>query len=263
MNKDQHKRYYLAGRPVDPYRVDEIATLFQNLVQSGKKCILANLNLHGLYWSFKSPAMQSLLLDKESVVIIDGMPILWMCNFFGAKLSSNYRAASIDLVPTLMRICVEKNLRVFMIGSNEVGAAENAAAFKKLVPGLNIISHHGYFDSKDTTAGSASAKLIANINSNQTDLLLVGLGMPLQEDWLVKVKDDLHVKLIMPVGGFADYFAGRTKMPPRILGRMGLEWVFRLIEQPRRLGFRYLIEPLLLLGLLIKHIFNGSKWGLD
>jgi N-acetylglucosaminyldiphosphoundecaprenol N-acetyl-beta-D-mannosaminyltransferase len=257
----KQQRYYLADRPVDPYTSRELALLFQQLVRSDQKRVLANLNLHGLYCSFKSDVMMDLLTDNKTIVHIDGMPIRWLCNFRGARLSPDYRTAHIDLIPELMRDCAKRGLRIFLVGSSEAGAADNAAAFRHLVPGLDIVCRHGFFDTKDTSPGSATDVLINEINSKKTNLLLVGMGMPLQEEWIAAIKDRINVNMIMPVGGFADYFTGRTRTPPRVLGRLGLEWLFRLLEQPRRLAFRYLGEPLLLLHLLALNALKGGKWG--
>lgn len=257
----QRKRYYLADRPVDPHTSQELATMFDQLVAANQMRVLANLNLHGLYCSFKSTAMKQLLLDRHTIVHIDGTPIRWLCNLFGARLSPDYRTAHIDLIPKLMKNCARNDLRVFLVGSSEAGAAENAVAFRSLVPGLNITCRHGFFDPANNSEGTVAAQLVDEINATKTNLLLVGLGMPAQEEWIMAIKDRVKVNMIMPVGGFADYYAGRTRIPPRILGRLGLEWLFRLIEQPRRLAFRYLVEPFLLLSLLLQNAFNGGKWG--
>lgn len=255
------KRCYIAGRPVDPCTGSELKELFQQLVKTEQKRVLANLNLHGLYCSFKSNTMQHLLLAKETLVHIDGTPILWLCNFLGAKLNMDYRNAHIDLVPELLKTCAENNLRVFLVGSNKAGAIENEAVLRRLIPGLQIKTSPGYFNVDNASDDKTISRLIDEINNNNTNLLLVGLGMPKQEEWIAANKDRLNVNMIMPVGGFADYFAGRRRIPPRFLGKLGLEWLFRLLEQPLRLGFRYLIEPALLLALLGLNTLKGEKWG--
>jgi len=74
------------------------------------------------------------------------------------------------------------------------------------------------------------------------------MGMPRQEEWIAANSHRLSANLIMPVGGLMDYLTGRTSTPPRMLGRLGLEWAWRLASEPRRLAFRYLVEPCLLLA---------------
>lgn len=150
---------------------------------------------------------------------------------------------------------------VVIVNSDTAGASQNQRALAALAPGLKIVALSGLFDDNDMSEGSTQKKTIEQIRALRPALLLVGLGMPKQEAWIARVRNLVDVPMIMPVGGFADYFTGRAKTPPRFLGPLGLEWAYRLIHAPRRLGFRYLVEPMLLLGLLIRARIEGAKWG--
>ena len=98
--------------------------------------------------------------------------------------------------------------------------------------------------------------MINTINEFGTDLLLVGFGAPRQEAWISAHRDQLNASAVFTCGACMEYVAGAVKTPPRWMGQLGLEWSFRLFENPKRFAFRYLIEPILLGAILA---FNGIK----
>jgi len=114
-------------------------------------------------------------------------------------------------------------------------------------PDVKLATHHGYFDA---TAGSAeNAAVVEAVNAFAPQILLVGMGMPRQEVWVL----ENHPALTTPcasftVGGAFDYEAGAQKAAPRWMGRLGVEWLFRLVVDPRRLFVRYCVEPWSLVG---------------
>jgi N-acetylglucosaminyldiphosphoundecaprenol N-acetyl-beta-D-mannosaminyltransferase len=113
-------------------------------------------------------------------------------------------------------------------------------------PGASIQVRHGYFD---RTPGSAEeTEVLSEIADFAPQVLLVGMGMPAQEAWIARHIGALAAPAILPVGAAFDYEAGVQKAAPRLLGRLGLEWLFRLLSDPARLCRRYLIEPWSLLG---------------
>jgi N-acetylglucosaminyldiphosphoundecaprenol N-acetyl-beta-D-mannosaminyltransferase len=196
-------------------------------------------------------------------VHIDGTPILWLARLFGAEVPDKARNAHIDLIPNLLRKCRDNGWPVVIIGSDAEGAEENRRTFSYMFPGISIASFEGYFEiaAEPGHESRREAEILAAIEEFQPKLVLVGMGMPRQEEWIHKIYGRIHSSLIMPVGGFADYFTGRTRMPPRYLGPLGLEWAYRLASDPKRLWFRYIVEPVLLLGSLLEATMAGAPWG--
>ncbi len=117
-------------------------------------------------------------------------------------------------------------------------------------PDLEISGvHHGYFD--HSAGGAASEEVVEEINASAPDILLVGLGMPLQERWLMENIDRLDVGVALTGGAVFDYASGRLRRGPRLLTDNGFEWLARLLLEPRRLWRRYLLgNPLFLLRVL-------------
>lgn len=254
-------RLWIAGVPVDVVGRREIIAMFDHAVNYQTPFVLANLNLHGLYCALTSSAMGTLLVNKNTIVHIDGTPIVWAAKLAGIEVPADARNAHIDLIPELLELCAARDWPVVIVNSDEAGANQNQTALEALIPRLNVKGLSGYFDIDDLSEKAPQRRVIDEIIALKPALLLVGMGMPRQEAWIARIRSVVDVPMIMPVGGFADYFTGRTRMPPRFLGPLGLEWAYRLVHDPRRLGFRYLVEPFLLVGLLAKGLISRAKWG--
>lgn len=255
------RRFWIAGIPVDVLSEREIVTLLERTVERRERIVLANANLHGLHEALGDRVMLALLQAPDTVVHIDGMPILWAARLARVPVPDQARNTHIDLIPKMLARCAANGWPVAIVGGDPALAKDNERVLGDLVPGLNVTAFDGYFDLADDGPGSKQAGMIEALNALRPALLLVGMGMPRQERWIAANRARLNAAMIMPVGGFADYFAGRTKMPPRIFGRIGAEWLFRLVADPRRLAFRYLVEPALMSGRIARATLKGARWG--
>jgi N-acetylglucosaminyldiphosphoundecaprenol N-acetyl-beta-D-mannosaminyltransferase len=139
-------------------------------------------------------------------------------------------------------LAAEHGFRLFLLGGRPGVAAAAADAMRQRCSGLHIAgTHDGYFHEADTP------QVIAAVNQARPDVLLVGFGVPRQELWLSKHRDQLHATVRMGVGGLFDYYSGRIPRAPQWLREIGLEWVWRLWQEPGRLWKRYIIgNPLFL-----------------
>jgi N-acetylglucosaminyldiphosphoundecaprenol N-acetyl-beta-D-mannosaminyltransferase len=127
------------------------------------------------------------------------------------------------------------------------GVGEKAAAvLREAAPGLDIQTHHGYFD----VTGPDNDAVLRTIARYGPHILMVGMGMPRQESWIMDNFHALDTHVILNSGACFDFVAGVVPMPPRWLGRVGLEWLYRLMSEPKRLWKRYLVEPFYLTGLV-------------
>ena len=115
------------------------------------------------------------------------------------------------------------------------------------------MAQDGYFDLES----SKNQNICDKINNFEPNILMVGMGMPRQERWILKNFDILQVNVILNCGACFDYIAGEQKTPPRILGKLGLEWFFRFLNDPNRLFRRYFIEPFYLIPLMFKDFFKS------
>jgi N-acetylglucosaminyldiphosphoundecaprenol N-acetyl-beta-D-mannosaminyltransferase len=158
-----------------------------------------------------------------------------------------------------MQLAADKGWRVFNLGSPKQVAEKCAAELRRLHPTLKLEVGSGFFDARRGSAENEA--VIRRINAYRPDLLLVGMGMPRQEFWTQENFARLNAHVILSSNGAAfDYLAGVVPTPPRWAGRIGLEWFFRLIKEPRRLFARYLVEPWYILLLLMMDYPRTQLW---
>lgn len=238
-----HVRSQLLGVEVERRVMEEWNRLVEEAVSSRERLVVVSQNLHGVYLYHRHRATRA--LHRQSAIRVDGMPLIFWARLMGIPFGRAHRLTWVDWMPSLMSLAAERGWRVFFLGG-EPGVGElGAEVFRKRHPSLRIQVHHGHFDHEATS--EENHNVIRQINQYEPDFLLVGMGMPRQERWILENKNQLRVPVIMVCGAVMDYFAGKVKTPPRWMGRLGLEWLFRLATEPRRLWRRYLVEPWALL----------------
>jgi N-acetylglucosaminyldiphosphoundecaprenol N-acetyl-beta-D-mannosaminyltransferase len=184
----------------------------------------------------------------------------------GLQLRREHRATSLDFMPLLLPMAVEKSWRIYYLGSRPEVAERAALKLRALYRGLQIRAHHGYFDVSKSS--EENREVLADITSFAPHLLLVGMGMPRQEIWILENRAELFANVISPCGAHMDYVADEIPTAPRWLALIYLEWLYRLIAEPRRLWYRYLVEPWFLMKLLVREwlshfIRNPEGFGSD
>ena len=229
-----------------PLKVDELLEVLAGFVAAGTKRTVVGHNLHSVTLTHSDAAFRSVYEDSD-VVLLDGAPVLWLWgrtrNAEGPVME--YRLGSTDWLPSLGKIAGLK--RIAVVGA---GAEANALAVEKLrtiVPGATVagLPGEGWNDDVETAA-------VGWLAEQQPQLVLLGLGMPLQESVLQRRLGTLPPAIYCTVGGAIEQLAGIQKLAPRWLGRLGLEWAWRLLLHPRRVAYRVFGEPWVLLWLLAR-----------
>ncbi len=176
----------------------------------------------------------------------DGIGLVYAGKILGSPLKE--RVAGFDLVMKLLEALPEMGKSAYFFGGAPGVAEEAAKKLEEKFPGINICgTANGYFDEV------REKEIIAEINEKKPDLLLVCLGFPKQENWISSHKDELSCSLAMGVGGTLDVIAGKVQRAPDIFIKLGLEWFYRLIKQPSRIG-RMMALPKFLLTVIGKKI---------
>jgi N-acetylglucosaminyldiphosphoundecaprenol N-acetyl-beta-D-mannosaminyltransferase len=137
---------------------------------------------------------------------------------------------------------------VFYLGAAAPVLSDGLTVVRERLPNLALNAHHGYITRADGTWDETVTEQIAAF---RPDIVLVGMGMGRQESWILAHLEALAPASIVTVGACIEYVAGAVKTPPRWMGRTGLEWFFRLAEDPKRFWHRYLIEPWFVLGAIV------------
>jgi N-acetylglucosaminyldiphosphoundecaprenol N-acetyl-beta-D-mannosaminyltransferase len=248
-NKNVTDTVVFLGVTLQPRSMPEMNTLVERGIRERRRWIIANHNLHSVYLFHRYPRLREFYSDVNWTYL-DGMPLVALGRLYGYPLQRKQRVTHADWMGPLMELAAARGWRVFNLGSPPQVAERGAAQLRKLYPALQIEVSDGYFDARrDSDENEA---LAARINAYSPDLLMVGMGMPRQEFWTQENFARLKAHVILSSNGAAfEYVAGAVPTPPRWAGRMGLEWVFRLVNEPRRLFARYLIEPWYILLLLL------------
>jgi N-acetylglucosaminyldiphosphoundecaprenol N-acetyl-beta-D-mannosaminyltransferase len=185
---------------------------------------------------------------------IDGMSIVFLGKLFGLPLKREHRTTYADWFWSIVEQAHSNNWRIFYLGSKPGVAEIGAQKISDKYPGIRVATHHGYFNTSNSSSDSEG--IVEIINDYKPHILMVGMGMPRQELWLADNLKHLSANILLPSGAAIDYLAGEVPTPPRWSGKLGLEWLFRLLAEPKRLGYRYLIEPIFILRLLIIEVFT-------
>jgi N-acetylglucosaminyldiphosphoundecaprenol N-acetyl-beta-D-mannosaminyltransferase len=251
---DVFRRTRLLGGPVDIVSRDEVLAFIADTVAASRKAIIGNQNLHSLTLSQTNADLRT-FFDMADLIEIDSMPLLHWGRLLGLSLTAAHRSTYLDWRGDFWTAAAERGWRVFLLGAT---AAVNHAALSRLAaewPGVTLSGRHGYFDHRK--GGSDNAAAVAQINAFRPDVVLVGMGMPLQETWIRENYGEIDSGVVLSIGAAFDYEAGAQKPAPRVYGRLCLEWLFRLVHDPRRLFRRYLIEPWTLVGPAVTDLLDG------
>ena len=247
--------YKLLGSEITPLTMAELQEVIAQAVREGQRWVLANHNLHSVYLFQRDPKLREFFAQAR-LAHVDGMSLVLLARLLGHPLERSQRVTYVDLIRPLMAQAANSGWRVFFLGSKP-GVGEKALGILKgEYPRLDIMSHHGYFDNRPESP--EYRQVVDAINSFRPHVLIVGMGMPRQEHWILDNIDKLEANAVLPVGACMDFVAGVVPTPPRWMGRAGLEWLYRLASEPRRLGKRYLLEPWYIAWLVVKELAARS-----
>ena len=185
-------------------------------------------------------------VNESDLINIDGMGIIYGARFLNFSVSKNHKVSGVDLFFQLIKLSEKKGYKVFLLGGTEdVIKLTNNNLLSKY-PNLKIAGyHHGYFWDHEE-------QIVEKIKSSGAQLLFVAITSPKKENFINKWKKELNLNYVMGVGGTFDIVSGKINRAPIWMQKNGLEWVFRIIQEPKRMWKRYLVTNILYLYLLLK-----------
>jgi N-acetylglucosaminyldiphosphoundecaprenol N-acetyl-beta-D-mannosaminyltransferase len=228
----------------------EILTFVESLIQQNKSCQIVTLNLL-MYLQSKKDKEVYYAIKNADLVLPDSFGI----KFFGSIICKKFlnRFAGIDLIYKLINLSKKKGYRIYLLGSKE-DVVKKTFDVMKYNFGANVVGYHnGYFDKNEED------KIIAEINSVFPEILLVGLSIDKQEKWIYKNLSKIKSKIIVGVGGSFDVISGTLHRAPKIFIYLGLEWFFRLIQEPWRI-VRILKLPVAMITIFFDILFSKSEY---
>ena len=230
-------RIDVLGTKFDNLTMDEALARGEALMKEHAGCYVVTPNPEIVMLCREDPATAA-AVDAASLVIADGIGVIHGAKILGTPLRQ--KLPGIDFTTALMERMAGKGQSVFLLGAKPGVADMAAERLQKRFPGLVIAgTNDGYF--------SDDAPIVSKISAARPDLLLVCLGAPKQEKWMHSHAGKLDVGLMIGAGGSLDVFAGTVERAPEKWQRAGLEWLYRLLKEPRRIGRMMKLPQFLLL----------------
>ncbi len=246
---------------VHAMHVEAFRAIVASIIHADEKSLIAHHNLHSLYlWHKEDEASSGSLIHdyykRARYILIDGMSMVVLGRLYGHPIDRDSRIVYNQELPHMMALAAESGWRVFYLGSSDFVARLSGDLLRKQHPGLQLQTHHGFF-TKDKDSSENHA-ILDSIAAFRPHILFVGMGMPIQEQWIEENFNSIRANVILSSGATLDYFAGTLPRPPAWIGQVGLEWAYRLMHDPRRLAFRYLAEPWLILKSVTRRRYHRA-----
>ena len=252
----EHERVRLLGQTVDLVRPEEVLHHVETWVEARRKVLIANHNLNSLALLQKHPRLQR-FYDRADLVEVDSTPLIHFARLLGLQGKAFHRCTYLDWRDHFWSLVDRKGWRVMYIGGAPQVVERARGRLASEYPNADIRARDGFFVA--TPGSRDNAVVVAEVKAFDPHILFVGMGMPRQELWILDNLDALPDCAVFSVGAAFDYEAGEQKAAPRWMGRMGLEWLFRLVHDPRRLARRYLIEPWSLSHLIVADVWTAIR----
>jgi N-acetylglucosaminyldiphosphoundecaprenol N-acetyl-beta-D-mannosaminyltransferase len=241
------------GVLVDNFTMDEAVDKIFGMIEEfrdndlPKQLVTINVDflVNANSWNSEHPRHPELLsiLRHADIATPDGMPLIWMSKLIGASLKERITGA--DLVPRLAEESAMRGKSIYLLGGREDSGRQAALILKDRFPGLKIAGIEApYVTIKGEALADSScqnARIIDDINRSGADILLIGFGNPKQEVWFKMNRKRLKVPVSIGVGGVYSFISGSVKRAPEWIQKAGMEWLFRIKQDPRRLWKRYLL----------------------
>lgn len=241
--------------PIHALTMEQALACLHGVITSGKRIQVGVVNAAKIVNMGRNPALREDVLASD-LILADGASVVWASRVLGAPLPE--RVAGIDLMYGLLREGNRHGYRVYCLGATEEVSKVVAGRIRAEYPGVVLAGRrNGYF------APEEEEDVAADIAAARPDILFVAITSPKKENFLAKYSDRIGVAICHGVGGSFDVMAGKVERAPELWQRLGLEWLYRLKQEPRRLWKRYLVTNVLFCRLVtieaVRRLFRQGR----
>lgn len=238
------------GCPIDILTMNETVELARAAMRSRRRLQHVALNVAKFVNMRMDPVLAADVANSD-VVGIDGMGIVWGARALGLPVAT--RVTGVDLLTELLAICAQQNFKPYFLGATPAVLQRAAQQVRERYPSLVFAGlRDGYF------CREQEQDIVADIRSSGADCLFIGMPTPRKERFLAVHRDQLGVPFIMGVGGSLDILAGATRRAPQRMQQLGLEWLYRIYQEPGRMWWRYARTNTLFAGILTQAVIRRS-----
>lgn len=250
---DRLETVWIWGLPLARLGREETVEMVDRLIERRRPGFFITANLQYAMLAAHDPRLAE-VNRSAAFLLADGMPMVWYSRLLGRPLPE--RVAGSDLIYLLCRRAADRGHRVFFLGGKPGAAADAATTLSWMYPGLTVAGIEA--PELESLSADEHQGLIARIRNARADLLMVAFGQPKGELWLAENLAALGVPACVQVGASFDFVAGRASRAPRWMQRLGLEWLYRTVCDPKRLGPRYARNAWFLLKAVIRDIWSAA-----
>lgn len=243
------QKQQLLNTYVNNLTMSETIDAVEELIKSEKKSYVVAINVDVVIKIENDPYLKK-IVDNADMVLVDGKPLVWISNFYGKPLKAKISGS--DLVPLLCEEASKKQYSIFIIGGKD-GVAEQAKQnLEKRLPGIRIVGTYAPtygFEKNDAELN----KINTLLSEAKPDLLIACFGCPKQEKWIFENISKYDAKVSICAGATVDFLAGNIKRAQRWMSEHGLEWLYRFLQEPKRMFKRYFIDDMKIFRLILKY----------
>ena len=226
----------IMGIPIAMTDYEMAMDVMDGMIARGERGYVCCVAVHAVMVAQSDPEMRAALIGS-TLTVPDGMPLVWTANLMGETLPN--RVYGPELMRRYNERCRDRGHRVWLYGGRDQGSlAQLALNMHRAHPGIQVVG--GYSPPFRRLAEREEEEVARQIDAARPDVLWVGIGVPKQEKWMARLRDRLDVPVMCAVGAAFDFHAGRISQAPAWMQQRGLEWTYRIAQEPRRLLPRYL-----------------------
>lgn len=241
-------RITLLNCPIDKLSMLQTVDLINEGIQNNKRIKHVVVNVAKIVYMQKDRQLYDYVTSSD-IINADGLPIVWGSKFLGDSLPE--RVAGIDLMQELVSLAYKQKYKVFFFGAEEKIVAKVCEIYTKQYSPYIIAGYrNGYYREQE------EENVVAQIANSKAHILFVGISSPQKEAFLNKYKHIINIPFIMGVGGSFDVIAGKTKRAPLWMQKIGMEWFYRLMQEPRRMWRRYLYTNFMFIFYVLREKFT-------
>jgi len=251
-------RVNILGVGITPVNLDQAVATLEKWGQEGRREYVCCTSVHGLVEAQRDPEVRC-AVNRAGLATEDGMPLVWWCRRSG--FADAGRVAGSDLLVAMCEIGARRGHRHFFYGGSAGVYEALVLRLKQRFPGFVVAGFRSPPFRPLTEVEDADD--IAAINGTHPDFVWVGLGMPKQEKWMAQHVGKINAAALLGVGAAFDFLSGEKPRAPVWMQRSGVEWLFRLVTEPRRLAHRYLIDNSIFVARAFQQLSGWKSYARD
>jgi len=236
------------GVPIHPLTMEQVLDVVDQAIRSHSRLRIGVVNAAKIVNMRRDQVLRGDVLSSD-LILADGMAVVWAARLLGYHLPE--RVAGIDLMLGMFKRGNQRRYRVYCLGATDEVLGKVMARIRVEYPHVHVAgSQNGYFSSAD------EGRIATDIHAAHPDILFVAMTSPKKEQFLARWTENMGVPVCHGVGGSFDVLAGKVDRAPEVWQRLGLEWLYRVKQEPRRLWKRYLVTNTLFCSLVLREFIR-------